>query len=126
MNEINNTKKMWLLLMVVQEEIVQDVLSAFIELDIAGATIINSQGMGRTLAYEFPIYAGLMHEMKHSKPYNKTIFTAIDELEIVDRLRSLLQEIDIDLCDPNTGVLFTIPICRAMGTSFNYQEESGE
>ncbi len=120
------SKKMWLLLIVAQEKFVQDILAAFIELDINGATIINSQGMGRTLAFEFPIFAGFMSEMKHSKPYNKTIFATIDDLEKVDKLRKLLKEIDIDFTQPDTGVLFTLPICRAIGTHFEYYENEND
>ena len=116
-------KKMWLLFLVVKESLVQDILNAFLELDISGATIVNSQGMGRTLAYEFPIYAAFLSEMRGSKPYNKTIFAAVDNLGLVDRLNILLKEIDIDFTKPDTGVIFAVPICRAVGTNFDFRDE---
>ncbi|NQS97461.1 MAG: hypothetical protein HQ591_03320 [candidate division Zixibacteria bacterium] len=116
-------KKMWLLFLVVKESLVQDILNAFLELDISGATIVNSQGMGRTLAYEFPIYAAFLSEMRSSKPYNKTIFTAVDDLELLDKLQILLKEIDIDFTKPDTGVIFTVPISRAIGTNFDFIDE---
>ena len=112
--------------MVVQEELVQDILAAFIEVDITGATIVNSQGMGRTLAFEFPIFAGFMNEMKGSKPYNKTIFTSIDDLNKITKLQKILKEIDIDFTDPNTGVMFVMPIQYAVGTGFEFKENADE
>jgi len=122
----DSEKKMWLLLMVVGEDLVQDILAAFIEVDISGATIVNSQGMGRTLAYEFPIFAGFMNEMRNAKPYNKTIFTAIDDLKKIDRFQKILREIDIDFTNPDTGVIFAVPICYAVGTNFEFSESDHE
>jgi len=98
-------------------------LNGLLELDVKGATIINTQGMGRTLAHDFPIFAGLMREMKGAKPYNKTIFAAVDDIELPDKLNSLLKEIDLDFTKPNTGVMFMIPIVRAMGTNFDFTDE---
>ncbi|MBC8278746.1 MAG: hypothetical protein H8E46_10985 [FCB group bacterium] len=122
----DSEKKMWLLFMVVSEDLVQDVLAAFIEVDISGATIVNSQGMGRTLAYEFPIFAGFMNEMRNAKPYNKTIFTAIDDLRKVDKFQKILREIDIDFTNPDTGVIFVVPISYAVGTNFEFSESDHE
>lgn len=119
----DKAKKKWLIILVVKESLVQDILNAFIELDITGATIVNSQGMGRTLAFEFPIFAGFLNEMKGSKPYNKTIFSAVDDLTVIDKLQRLLREIDIDFTQPDTGVIFAVPIHRAIGTNLDFKDE---
>ncbi|MBC8492078.1 MAG: hypothetical protein H8D42_05915 [Candidatus Marinimicrobia bacterium] len=116
------SEKMWLFMAVVEESIVPDILNGLLELEVKGATIINSQGMGRTLASEFPIFAGLMNELKGSKPYNKTIFAAVDDINLPDRLQKILLEIDLDFTQPNTGVMFMLPIVRAMGTNFDFKD----
>ena len=122
----DSKNKMWLLLIVVREDLVQDILAAFIEVDISGATIVNSQGMGRTLAYEFPIFAGFMNEMRNAKPYNKTIFTALDDLSKVEKFRRILREIDLDFTEPDTGVMFVVPISYAAGTNFEFSESDND
>ena len=38
-----------------KEEFLEDVLEAFIEAGITGATILDSEGMGRFLTYEVPL-----------------------------------------------------------------------
>lgn len=120
----DSTKKMWLMIIVVRESLVQDILNAFLELEIHGATIVNSQGMGRTLAYEFPIFAGFMNEIRDKKPYNKTIFAAVTDIGLIEELQKLLKEIDIDFTQPDTGVILALPIVRAVGTKFDFNEEA--
>jgi hypothetical protein len=39
-------------------EKVDEILSGYLELGITGATIINSEGMGRVLSHDIPIFAG--------------------------------------------------------------------
>jgi len=126
MSEDRRSKEICLLLMVVQEGLVQDIIAAFIELDITGVTIISSQGMGRTIAYEFPIFAGFMNEMRGAKSYNKTIFAAIEDLSRVTKQEALLREIDIDFSQPNTGVIFTLPLCCSKGTNLCYNESEDD
>ena len=60
-----------------KEELLEDVLAAYVEAGIAGATILDSEGMGRFLTYEVPLFADFKDFMKGNKPYNKTIFSVI-------------------------------------------------
>lgn len=46
-----------------KEEYLEDVLEAYVEAGIPGATIIDSEGMGRFLAYEVPLFAGFKEFM---------------------------------------------------------------
>src|SRR5690625_7955472 len=76
-----------------QEEKLDEILSGFLELGITGATILNSEGMGRVLSHDIPIFAGLQTLIARSRPQNQTIFSVIKEDEKVDGAISLLQEI---------------------------------
>ena len=98
-----------------QEEKLDEILSGFLELGITGATIIASEGMGRVLSHDIPIFAGLQTLLARSRPQNQTIFSVIDEDAKVDGALALLQEICGDLNDPATGIAFTIPINRVVG-----------
>lgn len=98
-----------------QEGRLDDILSGFLELGITGATIIDSEGMGRVLSHDIPIFAGLQTLISRARPQNKTIFSVIDSDEKMEGAIALLQEICGDLNDPATGIAFTIPLNRVTG-----------
>lgn len=107
---------MQLLIVVInQEEKLDEILSGFVELGITGATIIGSEGMGRVLAHDVPIFAGVESLMAQSRPKNQTIFSVIREDAKVEGALALLQEICGDLSDPATGIAFTLPVNRVVG-----------
>src|SRR6056297_3053083 len=97
------------------EEFLEEILEAYIEAGVTGATIIDSEGMGRFLTYEVPLFAGFKEFMKGNKPYNKTIFSVIKDETLIPKLHELLTEVCGDLEDPGTGVLFTLPVDWATG-----------
>ena len=97
-----------------KEEYLKEILEAFIELDIRGATIIDSVGMGRILTYEIPIFAGLRELMPGSRPFNKTIFSLINEKKIKP-LTQAIEQIIGSLDEPGNGVVFTIRVDDVKG-----------
>jgi len=97
------------------EEKLDQILAGFLELGITGATILNSEGMGRVVSHEIPIFAGLQTLMARSRPKNQTIFSVIREEDKIKGAIALLQEICGDLNDPATGIVFTIPLSRVVG-----------
>ena len=100
--------------LVIKEDFLDEVLEAFLELDIRGATVLDSVGMGRILAYEIPIFAGLRSIIPGNRPYNKTIFTIIDE-EKLEPLVHTIEQICGDFSTPGTGVMFTTPVTFVKG-----------
>ncbi len=110
---------MYLLVLVLnKEEYLENILTAFVEAEISGATIIDSVGMGRVLAYDVPIFAGLRTTTQayQSKPHNKTIFTVIPDKARLDEVVKLIEEI-LDLDIPGTGLLFAFPLPVVKGLS---------
>lgn len=98
-----------------QEEKLEDVLAGFLEIGVTGATIINSEGMGRVLANEVPIFAGLAALQRRTRPRNQTLFAVIDEDRKVDAALALLEEVCGSLDEPGTGIAFTVPVTRVVG-----------
>ncbi len=92
------------------EEHLEEVLEAYIEAGVTGATIIDSEGMGRFLTYEVPLFAGFKDFMKGNKPYNKTIVSVVRDEATVQRLKSLVDERIGGLDNPGTGIMFTVPV----------------
>ena len=100
-----------------EEEKLDEILSGFVELGITGATVIGSEGMGRVISHEIPIFAGLQSLVSRSRPRNQTIFSVIREEGKVNGAIELLQEICGNLEDPATGIVFTVPVNRVVGLS---------
>ncbi len=98
-----------------KEELLEEVLEAFVEAGITGATILDSEGMGRFLTYEVPLFADFREFMRGNKPYNKTIFSVVDKEEKIKVVEELIEKICGKLSDPGTGILFTIPVDYVKG-----------
>ncbi|MCP5515518.1 MAG: hypothetical protein H7A26_08645 [Spirochaetales bacterium] len=98
-----------------KEELLEEVLAAYLEAGIPGATILDSEGMGRFLTYEVPLFADFKEFMKGNKPYNKTIFSVIQNEKSIPRLEKLLDKVCGGLDEPGTGILFTLPLDYARG-----------
>lgn len=98
-----------------QEEKLEDVLAGFLEIGVTGATVLNSEGMGRLLASEVPIFAGLAALQRRTRPRNQTLFAVIDGDAKVDAALALLEEVLGRLDEPGTGIAFTLPVGRVVG-----------
>ena len=92
-----------------REELLEDVLSYFVELGITGATIVESVGMGRVLTYDIPIFAGFKDMMAGSRPYNKTIFTVVDESLVKDTVEGI-KNVCCEDAEPGAGLIITLPV----------------
>ncbi len=97
------------------EQYLEEVLEVYVEAGIGGATILDSEGMGRFLTHEVPLFAGFKDFMKGSKPCNKTILSVVKSQETVDELMKLLDEKIGGLNNPGTGIMFTVPVDWAAG-----------
>ena len=106
-----------------KEELLEDVLAAYVEAGIAGATILDSEGMGRFLTYEVPLFSDFKDFMKGNKPYNKTIFSVIRNEKLIAELEKLLDKVCGGLDEPGTGILFTLPVDYARGLVVPEEEE---
>ena len=95
-------------------EKLDSILAGFVELGVRGATVINSEGMGRMLSHNIPIFAGLQTLINQSGPENRTILTVIS-VDLIDSVISLIQESCGDLEKPATGIIFTLPLDRVVG-----------
>ena len=93
-----------------KEEYLEEVLEAYVEAGVAGATLLDSEGMGRFLAYEVPLFAGFKEFMKGNKPYNKTIISVIRNESVIERVKQLVDEVVGGIDNPGTGIMFTLPV----------------
>ena len=95
-------------------EKLDEILSGFVEVGITGATIINSEGMGRILSHDIPIFAGLQTLLSGSRPQNRTILSVVPEDRVAPAI-AILQDVFGDLDSPATGIVFTLPVDQVVG-----------
>jgi nitrogen regulatory protein PII len=93
-----------------QEELLEEVLEAYIEAGINGATIVDSEGMGHFLANEVPLFADFKDFMKGNKPHNKTILSIVKDEAAVSGLKCILDDAIGGLDTPGSGIMFTVPV----------------
>lgn len=110
-----------------EEEHLERILERFVEIGIRGATIIDSTGMGQTLACHnnLPIFGGLRRLFENCRPGNKTVFSVIDNEERLQKAKTVVQEEIGDFTEPGVGILFTIPVNNVLGLAQDINDKEG-
>ncbi len=95
-------------------EYLDDLLSAFLEIGVPGATILDSVGMGHIVSHDIPIFAGLRDFFAGSSPTNKTILMVTDKDMIID-IDEVLK--DVTGYHKKTGIakMISVPIDGLFG-----------
>ena len=104
-----------LVLVLNKVELLDDILSYYVEAGVSGATVIDSVGMGRIIA-TMPIFAGFRDLMAGNRPSNKMIFAVVDE-DLVPALTEGIELIVGNVAEPGTGLIFTVPVDMIKGLS---------
>ncbi|MEE8483977.1 MAG: P-II family nitrogen regulator [Nitrospinota bacterium] len=100
-------------------EVLDEVLTGLLEAGISGCTVIESQGMGQIISRDVPIFSGFKSIFSGSREHNYTIFSVIKEKNDVERAIKTIEEIYGSFEEPNSGLLFTLPISRCHGLVSN-------
>ena len=113
---MNNIK---LLVCVISDvEKLEDILQKLERNSITGATIIQSKGMAMALENYFDgsFLGSLRAVLEPGREENSTIFMAIKEDKIPTAVK-LIEEVIGDFGNPNTGIIFSVPIDFIKGIS---------
>lgn len=94
---------------------VDDILARFVEIGVKGATVIDSVGMARLISDKVPLFAGLRELVSPEREHSKTIFSVIEDEATVQRAIDALESVVGDLCQPDRGFVFTVPVRRVKG-----------
>ena len=91
-----------------------DILAAFVEVGVSGATILDSQGMASLIVssekQNIPIFGTFKSIIEDSRPFNKTIFSVLESDKLVEKTVNVIKEVMEDVVSPGTGFMFTVPI----------------
>ena len=95
-------------------EYLEDLLSAFLEIGVSGATVLDSIGMGRIITQNIPIFAGLRETFAGSSPNNKTILAVVED-DLIEKISEVMDDILENLEEPGSGFLISLPIDKVFG-----------
>lgn len=100
-------------------EYLDDILDSFIDIGVKGATILDSQGMGSAITNSGrgrePFFGAIRSFLDNARPYNKTIFTVIEDEELLEEAVVTVKKIVGDINKPGVGLMFTIPVGKIYG-----------
>lgn len=117
-------EKMHVLFLVLNEiEYLDDILEAFVEAGVKGATILDSQGMASAIASnsnrQIPLFGSLKSFLDSSRPYNKTVFTVVESDELLHKVINAVNDVVGDIRKPGIGLMFSIPVGNIYGLPKN-------
>lgn len=97
-----------------------EVLDAWTEAGVSGATILPSTGLARlrqstSLRDDLPLIPSLADLEQHAEILNRTLLTLVDSEELADRVVAATQAVTGDLNLPNTGILAVLPVSKVYG-----------
>ena len=94
------------------------ILAEMMDAGISGATIVDAQGMLTTLNADTveppPIFGSLRHFLNPEREEQKMILVVLPKEQIVTVRRIIDQETG-GLDQPNSGILFTVPLSYTEG-----------
>lgn len=98
----------------------EEVLTAWEKVGVSGVTILQSTGLGRYrqkagLREDIPLIPRLTEFFEHDEDQHRTFFTAVKNHSLVEKILHATEAIVGDLEDPDTGIMFVLPILEAYG-----------
>ena len=99
-----------------ETDYLNDILSGFVEVGVGGATILDSQGMANIIVesnkQHIFLYGHLKALMQDALPYNKTIFTVLENEDLVEKAVAVVQNVIGEVPKPGVGFMFSLPIAK--------------
>lgn len=102
-----------------EPEYLDAILDSFVEIGVKGATILDSQGMGSAITNSGggreQFFGAIRSFLDTSRPYNKTIFTVIEDEDVLIKAIKSVKFILGDIYKPGVGMMFTLPVNNIYG-----------
>lgn len=106
---------MYLLIAVINnEELLNPLITGWLDIGISGATVAETTDLLQLISHNIPIFAGFRSLTSGGMIHNKTLFTAIEHRDTLDKAVAYLEKICSQTGKPHQGVYFVVPI-KAFG-----------
>lgn len=109
---------MYLLIMVLDDSThLNEILDGWVDSGVRGVTILESTGLGRTLAQtgSLRMYAGFSQLFAGGRVGHNTLFAVIEDLDIAEAAVKATEAILGDLKQAHTGIIFALPVVKTWG-----------
>lgn len=97
----------------------QEVLDAWFEAGVTGATALDASGTRQALAgrlrEDLPLIPSLADLLQGREEHKRLIFSVVADDFDVDGLAARTEAILGNLSNPHTGILFALPVSRVWG-----------
>lgn len=114
-DSIEDDNEYLMILILNKPELMNDVLSAMIEIGITNSSIVDSVSMARKLAYDIPVFAGLSYIGSGDSKSSNMLFCHIRNPRLPLHLANLLKSNGIDLNKKGTGYIQLIKLESIIG-----------
>lgn len=91
-----------------QPQLIDDILTGFLDLGVPGATIIESRGMGEIIRRDMPIFAGLAALFPENT--GSRVLLSVLPKSLIDPVLKLVEEVVGDMEGRQSAVCFTLPV----------------
>ena len=113
---------MYYLVVLVLDDVNQgpDILDAWEKAGVGGITIIESTGLARVrqkmgFRDDIPLMPSIRALLQGQEEHHRTIFSIVEGEEMVRQLIATTEAVVGELSEPNTGVLFALPLSHVAG-----------
>jgi hypothetical protein len=101
-----------------------EVLAAWVDAGVSGATILNSTGLARHMdgfgaRDDLPLIPSLSSLLRAQETAHRTMFVLVPDGFNIDNLIAATEAEIGRLEEPHTGILFVVPVSRVVGRAFN-------
>lgn len=104
---------MYLLFAVIEnEDLLDEIITGWLDMGITGATVIETTGALQLITQHIPIFAGLRSLTSGGGRHNKTIFTAIENKEMLEQAIGFIEDLCKKKQKTRQGVYFVTPITK--------------
>ncbi|MBL8101306.1 MAG: hypothetical protein JNM02_02135 [Anaerolineales bacterium] len=109
-----------IILFLYNPDLLEELLKEWDEAGVDGATVQFSMGMERIiqkqgLRDDIPLIPSLDDFYEAPETVSRTIFTAVKEESMIEKILAATQRITGDLNNEKTGVLLVLPVLKAYG-----------
>ena len=102
---------MYLIIAVINnEELLDELMTAWLDMGITGATVAETTDLLQLVSHNIPIFAGFRSLTSGGIIHNKTIFTAIEDRELLDKASDYLETLCHNTEIPHQGIYFVLPL----------------
>ena len=101
-------------------DLLEEIMDAWKKAGVTGATIFFSTGMERLrqmkgIRDDIPLIPSLDDFYEAPETVSRTVFTAVKDEAMIDKIVAATQDLVGDLNNPDTGLLLVLPVARAYG-----------